>query len=277
MSKSRSYRDEEWLREQYRDCRRSSLDIAEECSVTAPTICKWLNRHGIEIRSSREQVDNYSDKEAWKASMSETKTDGKSKQLQDENWLRERYVEDDLSTYDIAELTDVSRPTVTNWLRHHGIEVANPGPANPGDVARLTDADWLREQYVEKQRPTTSIADQLDVDHRTVRSYLCDHGIEIREQVGENHHQWKGGYDEYYGPNWYDQRRKVLKRDQHRCQRCGITEPQHRQESGRGLDVHHKTPFREFNDYTEANQLENLISLCLSCHMIIEYNDEVTL
>jgi len=39
------------------------------------------------------------------------------------------------------------------------------------------------------------------------------------------------------------------------------------------LDVHHIVPFREFGleNYKKANRLENLISLCHSCHLKSEY------
>lgn len=66
-----------------------------------------------------------------------------------------------------------------------------------------------------------------------------------------------------YGPNWAQQRLRARARDGFRCRRCGISEA----ELGRELDVHHKVPFREFDGrYTAANALDNLVSLCPSCH-----------
>jgi len=69
-----------------------------------------------------------------------------------------------------------------------------------------------------------------------------------------------------YGPNWQQVRQLVLERDAHRCTVCGA-------EARQGLHVHHKRPFREFgyipgqNDYyLEANQPDNLVTLCPSCH-----------
>jgi len=68
-----------------------------------------------------------------------------------------------------------------------------------------------------------------------------------------------------YGPNWQAQRQKALSRDGYRCQICGAEQD--------GLHVHHKRPFRQFNytpheneNYKEANQVENLVTLCPSCH-----------
>ena len=76
-----------------------------------------------------------------------------------------------------------------------------------------------------------------------------------------------------YGPNWPQQRDAARARDGYRCTRCGVTED----DTGREHDVHHLQPFREFgyvrgvNDfYVEANRLENLITLCRSCHRAVE-------
>ncbi len=71
-----------------------------------------------------------------------------------------------------------------------------------------------------------------------------------------------------YGPNWATQRDAARARDHYRCRRCGAPE-----RDGRRHDVHHLTPFRSFgyvpgkNDlYELANKLDNLITLCPSCH-----------
>jgi DEAD/DEAH box helicase domain-containing protein len=63
-----------------------------------------------------------------------------------------------------------------------------------------------------------------------------------------------------YGPNWDQQRRRARERDQFRCQVCGAPE------QGRAHDVHHKVPFRTLAGYLQANQLNNLITLCAACH-----------
>lgn len=89
---------------------------------------------------------------------------------------------------------------------------------------------------------------------------------EAKYQGSANPH-WKGGYKEYYGPNWNIQRRAARKRDKHRCQCCG------KKQKTKAFDVHHVRPFRTFgyvvgvNDhYLPANDLTNLITLCPSCH-----------
>jgi DEAD/DEAH box helicase domain-containing protein len=63
-----------------------------------------------------------------------------------------------------------------------------------------------------------------------------------------------------YGSNWNVQRQRARQRDGYRCQVCGAPE------QDRAHDVHHKAPFRSFPSYEQANQLENLITLCPACH-----------
>lgn len=53
------------------------------------------------------------------------------------------------------------------------------------------------------------------------------------------------GKKKYYGPNWLMQRRRARKRDQYKCQICGI----HEKEYGQELSVHHKKPFVYFESY----------------------------
>ena len=91
-----------------------------------------------------------------------------------------------------------------------------------------------------------------------------------------------------YGPNWQQQRQIVLARDGYRCRNCGApgkdltgsSKPATSAETSSEepvrsttLHVHHIRPFRDFNyipgqndNYKQANQPENLITLCPSCH-----------
>ena len=69
-----------------------------------------------------------------------------------------------------------------------------------------------------------------------------------------------------YGPGWDKIRERVRARDRFTCQVCGAVE------AGRQHDVHHKVPFRAFTSRDEANRLENLTTLCPSCHHKVEQN-----
>ncbi|MBC8249410.1 MAG: DUF1998 domain-containing protein, partial [Anaerolineales bacterium] len=75
-----------------------------------------------------------------------------------------------------------------------------------------------------------------------------------------------------YGPNWLAQRDRARARDGYRCQACGVLEEGNALSSskGRAHDVHHKTPFRTFASYRQANELSNLVTLCPRCHHRVE-------
>jgi len=70
----------------------------------------------------------------------------------------------------------------------------------------------------------------------------------------------------HYGPGWSQTRDRVRARDNYTCQVCGAVE------MNRQHDVHHKVPFRAFTSFLEANRLENLTTLCPSCHHKVEQN-----
>jgi DEAD/DEAH box helicase domain-containing protein len=90
-----------------------------------------------------------------------------------------------------------------------------------------------------------------------------------------------------YGSDWGKIRDHVRARDGYRCQVCGAPEPDlstlrhgEREANRQGgallrarqHDVHHKIPFRSFASAAEANQLDNLTTLCNSCHRKVEQN-----
>lgn len=107
-------------------------------------------------------------------------------------------------------------------------------------------------------------------------AWLKDHPPthQLPVMCGADHPNYRGGYKgNYYGPNWFEQRRNARKRAGHKCECCGKT----RKQNKAALDVHHVKAFRSFNyvpdvnsHYLEANRLDNLIAVCRSCHRRIE-------
>ena len=98
----KKYHDEEWLRREYVDKRRSTPDIGKECGVTATTISDWLKRHGIKTRSQSE------------AQRSQGKHTNKE-------WLRDQYIENERSMADIGGECGVTAATVLKYLRKYNI------------------------------------------------------------------------------------------------------------------------------------------------------------
>ncbi len=75
-----------------------------------------------------------------------------------------------------------------------------------------------------------------------------------------------------YGPEWPKIRERVRARDGFKCQVCGAPEDTQTGAGSRQHDVHHKTPFKSFASRDDANRLENLTTLCSSCHRKVEAN-----
>jgi DEAD/DEAH box helicase domain-containing protein len=76
-----------------------------------------------------------------------------------------------------------------------------------------------------------------------------------------------------YGADWARIRDRVRARDKYQCQVCGAIENDPSTTlRARQHDVHHKIPFRSFTSAEEANRLENLITLCRTCHQKVEQN-----
>lgn len=139
------------------------------------------------------------------------------------------------------------------------------------------DAKWKSEAYSGEGNPydyqdyqiICEWCGEVDDDPADKDAKFCSQECMIewrsREYSGENHPRWRGGKEYYRGPNWHRQREKARERDYNKCQNCGATDTE--------LDVHHIIPFRDFDEYERANRLPNLITLCDSCHMNVEWGN----
>jgi len=133
---------------------------------------------------------------------------------------------------------------------------------------------YNNSELTSSQRQALKIGQKMSVDlDEAARQKISESRSGIRaspetefkegELTGSDHPNWKGGRVRYYGSHWRRQRRKALRRDNNKCQSCGL----HEEESEYPLEVHHKIPIREFSDREEANRLSNLITYCKSCHI----------
>lgn len=70
-----------------------------------------------------------------------------------------------------------------------------------------------------------------------------------------------------YGVNWSKQKQRCLERDDYTCQVC----EKHQSGMSRDPAVHHITPRSHFDETPmEMNHLDNLVTLCHSCHGKLE-------
>jgi len=82
--------------------------------------------------------------------------------------------------------------------------------------------------------------------------------------------EWETSAEETlsYGPNWEEIAESVRERDDHTCtyEGCNRTECS----DGRKLHVHHIIPLREFENHEQANDKDNLRTLCDEHHRRVE-------
>jgi len=109
--------------------------------------------------------------------------------------------------------------------------------------------------------------DRLPSENKRGEQNFCSRDCWHNYAGGETAPNWQGGADCDYAGGWKRKRVSILERDDYQCRACGITEQQHKEDTGKGLDVHHVIPVRLFDDLSEAHAKENLVTACRSCHM----------
>ncbi len=193
-----------------------------------------------------------------------------TKPWRDRRVLELLYVDEGLTQREIGEIFGKAKTTICKWLRRVGIKTRG-GYTNPYSDGPWTKKDVLEELYIEQELTQAEIGDKFDQSPRTIRRWLHRHGIETR--IGRPP-GGEGSSSLYYGPQWPQQRARVIDRDGRQCACCetdrDVVDPD--------LNVHHITPAREFipddgqPNYEAMNALSNLISLCPSCHSRFEGN-----
>lgn len=111
--------------------------------------------------------------------------------------------------------------------------------------------------------------------------FFCDNSCQgiwwSNNLSGEDHPLYEGAseWSTKFGAMWHKKRDKCLKRDGYMCVVCRTRHDEHIEEYGFGLDVHHIIPRRKFYkdeslSIDEANNMENLVSLCREHHSKLE-------
>ena len=96
---------------------------------------------------------------------------------------------------------------------------------------------------------------------------LKEANLPTKDFSGQNNPRWSGGYEGWYGESWEKAKEEVRKRDGNVCRVCRQRDDKSRP------NVHHIAPSRYWDieeKHESMNSLNNLISLCDSCHSRLE-------
>ncbi len=131
-------------------------------------------------------------------------------------------------------------------------------PSNAHRLYCSTDCYWAARWGSDRQEDRTCPVCSTVFRVQLSKTQVCC-SIECRRQHysnirrGEQSHFWRGGKTAPYHTDWKSVRREALDRDHHQCVLCGGNDR---------LQVHHKNPYR----YSQSHALDNLVTLCRSCH-----------
>ena len=160
-------------------------------------------------------------------------------------------------------------------------------------IKQILTKKFLKKTYLLQKKPTLQIAKETKICKRTILDYLVKFNInrrtvseakkdkkrsyssrkkqsetlknnskywkKLKYGFGEKNGNWKGGLSFIPYPLGWNKtfREQIRYRDGYKCQICGVPEI----ECKTKLHVHHI-------DYDKNNlKIENLISLCISCHL----------
>lgn len=295
---SAPWRDEDLLRELYKDRGLTDAEISEKLGCSPSCVTQWRDRLGIDSdHAVDERLDNkdkleklykkeglstyeiagkfdcceYSVRQRLKKFNIERRSassDYAHDLLSDSDELERLYVDERLSTLEIAERVDTTPSGVRYWMRQHGIDSRTISEASTA----FSDADIgeIESLYWEDGYSTREIANEFDTHSTTICRVMRRAGVKRRDPspTGPEHPRWNGG-PAPYGPGWNDSKRRAVRsRDGHTCQdpRCSVTQSEHIEKYDQKLHVHHLKKARDVDDPEERNAKKNLITLCRDCH-----------
>jgi len=155
----------------------------------------------------------------------------------------------------VAEKYGVSQATIGHFVRKYKIDQEEWSY----DRWSNEETPWRNKETLQKTceecNSISEVSRLLGCERKTITRWMNRHEIDIEFWEGD-------GYSSPYPGDWRNIAERTRERDGE-CVRCGVN-------PDRTLSVHHIIPVKEFDDPKDAHYLENLMTVCRSCHRKIE-------
>lgn len=226
--------DKEWLEEQYLVKQRTYEDIAKDANSTKHGVYHAMRRYGIKARVHS----------------------SKYPQLNDKEWLRKMYIDEFLSTKQLASLVGTTVGNIHSALIHMGIETRG---YKEGWHTRYPEGRWGKDTANWKGgKPRCVDCGKEVIKYGAVRCMTCER---VNNRLGVKNQNWQGGITSENVKIRSSKEMKlwkkaVLERDGRVCRFCGVTEGE--------MHIDHIKPFA---NYPELRlDISNGRVLCIDCH-----------
>lgn len=274
--------DEVWLRKMYCDEGKSAVSIARTLGVSMEVVNKRLRDYGIRVRDLSEST-----------SLAQFGSLQVMNLMKDPEWLRSKYVDEKLSTLEIAKLLGVTDSAVFRYISNHGIKLRTLSEARakhpkskkqPKTSRRKGKKNQITKTCAHCQKSFSSYPSiktkfcsndcyRAGQDKPVILTcafceepfwqYLCDidagrvTGLHCSPACRHKKRRKENGTVREYPSVWNNQLRTAIR--QRDCFECALC-------YGFGYDVHHI-------DYDKTNcDPKNLITLCHPCHSKTNFN-----
>lgn len=161
----KKYKNKEWLEREYLEKEKSMNQISSELDSGLGTISYWIKKFNIPRRSIGEAVST---------------AKGFSNKHKDEEWLREKYLEEEKSLREISDVCDVNNATLLYWLKKFDIPRRSTGESislshNDGEIYK--NKNWLKDQYIDQAKSVGQIAKEQDTTRSTINGWLDNYDL----------------------------------------------------------------------------------------------------
>lgn len=155
------YKDKDWLKAEYLNKEKSTVDIAEECKVGSSTIRRWLKKFSIARRGLSKAISLGHDE---------------GEKYKDKGWLIRQYWGLGKSTTDIAREADVDVKTVLFFMDKLDVPKRSKSESislsRNKNGAKYKNYKCLYDKYILKDMTAREISDKCNVDRRTIERWI---------------------------------------------------------------------------------------------------------